>query len=99
MSPAGVGAFPNIISQALPSDLSPIEPRSPYLWEQDDSYDPNEDLLERYLVNMGPGAGTARMSPGVLNTPPAGDRTPVRTSTQTQGATVASVGSTAFNNW
>ena len=47
---------------------------------------------------MGPGVGTARTSPGLLNNPPAGAGTPVLTSTPltTQGAAVG-VGSTAFS--
>ena len=43
------------VTQALPSELSSIKPRSLYSWEQDNSYDPNEDLLEQFVVNMGPG--------------------------------------------
>ena len=71
-SPAGFGTSPSIIVQALPSDLSPVDPRSPYSWEEDDAYDPNEDLLERFVANLGPGAGTARSSPGGRNAPTAG---------------------------
>ena len=84
-SPAGVGTLPSIIAQALPSDISPIDPRSPYSWEQDDAYDPNEDLLERFVVNMGPGAGTAATAPIASL---------VRTSTPIP--TVAGVGAPAF---
>ena len=94
-SPADVGASPDIIAQALPLELSPIKPRSPYSWEQDDSYDPNEDLLERFMVNMGPGVGTTRTSPGVLNVPLAGAGTALRASTPATAA--AGVGSRTFN--
>ena len=94
-SPAGVGASPSIIARALPS---PLSPGSPYSWEEmGQSYDPNDDLLERFVANMSPGTGTARRSPAVLNTPPAGAGAPVTTSTPIPGATVAGVGSTAFN--
>ena len=90
MSPAGVGASPSIIARALPS---PLSPGSPYSWEEmDESYDPNDDLLERFMANMGPGTGTVRRSPAVLNTPPAGAGVPVTTSTPIPGATVAGVG-------
>ena len=98
ISPAGVGVSPDIIAQALPSDLSPLDPRSPYSWEQVDAYDPNDDLLEQFVVNMGPGVGTARTSPGDVNPPPAGVGAPLQASTPllTQGP-AAGVGSTAFN--
>lgn len=98
MSPAGVGASPDIIAQALRSELSPIGPTSPYSWEQDDFYDPNEALLERFVINYGLGTGIAPTSPAVLNTPLAGARTPVYTGipVTTQGATVG-VGSMALS--
>ena len=77
-SPAGVGTSPSIIAQALPSDLSPLDLGSPYSWEQDDAYDPNEDILQRYVNQMGPGTPVAG-----IGTPP---------STSTPRATVAGVG-------
>ena len=95
-SPAGFATSPSIIAQALLSDLSPVDPCSPYSWEQDDAYDPNEDLLERFVVNLGPGAGTARSSPGGRNAPTARIGTPVGTSTP--AATVAGVGTFTTNN-
>ena len=98
MSPAGVGASPNIITQELPSELSPLQSRSPYLWEQEDSCNPNEDLLERFAVNMGQGTGTTRTSPTLLNVPAAGAGTPLRAGTlATQGAADGGVGSRALN--
>ena len=87
---------PSIIAQALPTDLSPVDPRSPYSWEQDDAYDSNEDLLERFVANLGPGAGTAWSSPGGRNAPTARIGTPVGTSTP--AATVAGVGTLNTRN-
>ena len=86
-SPAGVGSSPSILAQALPSDLSPLDLGSPYSWEQDDAYDPNEDLLQRYVDQVGP-------SP--LNAPVAGIGTPP--STSTPRATVAGVGTFTTRN-
>ena len=83
-SPAGVGTSPSIIAQALPSDLSPLDFGSPYSWEQVDDYDPNEDLLQRYVDQVGPG------------TPVAGIGTPPGTSTPR--ATVAGVGTFTTRN-
>ena len=87
-SPAGVGTSPDILAQALPTDLSPADFASPYSWEQDDAYDPNDDVLERYVTNLGPGAGTT--SPLGGNNTIAGVGTSPRTSTPT--ASVAGVG-------
>ena len=98
ISPAGVGVSPDIIAQALPSDLSPVDPRSPYSWEQVDDYDPNDDLLEQFVVNMGPGVGTARTPPGDVNPPPAGVGAPLQASTPLPArGPAAGVGSTSFN--
>ena len=83
-SPAGVGTSPSIIAQALPSDLSPIDLRSPYSWEQDDAYDPNEDLLQRYVSQLGPATPVACIGT------PAGTSTPA--------ATVAGVGTFTTRN-
>ena len=83
-SPAGVGTSPSIIAQALPSDLSPLDIGSPYSWEQDDAYDPNEDMLQRYVNQMGPGTPVAG-----IGTPP---------STSTPRATVAGVGTFTTRN-
>ena len=83
-SPAGVGTSPSIIAQALPSDLSPLDLGSPYSWEQDDAYDPNEDLLQRYVDQVGPGTPVAG-----IGTPP---------STSTPRATVAGVGTFTTRN-
>ena len=96
-SPAGVGTSPSLLAQALPSDLSPLDIRSPYSWEEvDDSYDPNDDLLNMFVTNLNPGAGTARRSPAALNTPPAGAGSPAATSTPR--ATVAGVGTFTTRN-
>ena len=95
-SPAGVGTSPSLLAQALPSDLSPLDIRSPYSWEEGDSYDPNDDLLNMFVTNLGPGVGTARRSPAALNTPPAGTGTPAATSTPR--ATVAGVGTFTTRN-
>ena len=86
-SPAGVGTSPSLLAQALPSDLSPLDLRSPYSWEQDDAYDPNEDLLQRYVDQV-------VTSP--LNAPVAGIGTPP--STSTPRATVAGVGTFTTRN-
>ena len=83
-SPAGVGTSPSILAQALPSDLSPLDLGSPYSWEQDDAYDPNEDLLQRYVGQVGPGTPVAG-----IGTPP---------STSTPRATVAGVGTFTTRN-
>ena len=83
-SPAGVGTSPSLLAQALPSDLSPIDLGSPYSWEQDDDYDPNEDLLQRYVDQVGPGTPVAG-----IGTPP---------STSTPRATVAGVGTFSTRN-
>ena len=83
-SPAGVGTSPSIIAQALPSDLSLLDLGSPYSWEQDDAYDPNEDLLQRYVDQVGPGTPVAG-----IGTPP---------STSTPRATVAGVGTFTTRN-
>ena len=83
-SPAGVGTSPSIIAQALPSDLSPLDLRSPYSWEQDDAYDPNEDLLQHYVSQLGPA------------TPVAGIGTPAGTSTP--AASVPGVGTFTTRN-
>ena len=83
-SPAGVGTSPSILAQALPSDLSPLDLGSPYSWEQDDAYDPNEDLLQRYVDQVGPGTPVAG-----IGTPP---------STSTPRATVAGVGTFTTRN-
>ena len=83
-SPAGVGTSPSIIAQALPSDLSPLDLGSPYSWEQDDAYDPNEDFLQRYVDQVGPGTPVAG-----IGTPP---------STSTPRATVAGVGTFSTRN-
>ena len=95
-SPAGVGTSPSLLAQALPSDLSPLDIRSPYSWEEMDSYDPNDDLLNMFVTNLGPGVGTARRSPASLNTPPAGAGSPAATSTPR--ATVAGVGTFTTRN-
>ena len=82
-SPAGVGTSPSILAQALPSDLSPLDLRSPYSWEDDAT----EDLLQRYVDQVGP-------SP--INSPVAGIGTPATTSTPR--ATVAGVGTFSTRN-
>ena len=84
-SPAGVGTSPSLLAQALPSDLSPLDLGSPYSWEQDDAYDPNEDLLQRYVDQVGPGTPVA----GIGTPPP---------STSTPRATVAGVGTFTTRN-
>ena len=83
-SPAGVGTSPSLLAQALPSDLSPFDLGSSYSWEQDDDYDPNEDLLQRYVDQVGPGTPVAG-----IGTPP---------STSTPRATVAGVGTFSTRN-
>ena len=95
-SPAGVGTSPSLLAQALPSDLSPLDIRSPYSWEEMDSYDPNNDLLNMFVTNLGPGVGTTRRSPAARNTPPAGAGSPAATSTPR--ATVAGVGTFTTRN-
>ena len=96
-SPAGVGTSPSLLAQALPSDLSPLDTRSSYSWEEvDDPYDPNDDLLNMFVTNLGPGVGTARRSPAAMNTPPAGAGSPAATSTPR--ATVAGVGTFTTRN-
>ena len=95
-SPAEVGTSPSIIAQALPSDLSPVEPTSPYWWEEGDAYDPNEDLFERFVTTISPGVGTAQTSPRGRNTPTARIGTPATTSTP--AATVAGVGTFTTRN-
>jgi len=63
-SPAGVGTTPNIIAQALPSPLSPLE-------DIDLAYAYNDDFLTQYIQSLSPGVGTST-TPNLMNTPPAG---------------------------
>ena len=87
MNPAGAGT--NIIQQALPS---PIEPMSPYAsWASPGG---DEDPLERFVDNLGPGVGTVRTSTPINNAPPAGAGTPLRASTPVRQGNVVGVGAT-----
>ena len=70
-SPAGVGGSPSILARALPSPLS-----GSYSWPSPTGFSSgDDDLLFRYVANLGPGVGTST-TPPVDNAPPAGTGTP-----------------------